>query len=198
MCGSPPANYDVHKESTIQVFTGPIQSDADGEEEKAPLEHSVRSRRSSFHSVSSGISDDEVIVLSDNEEKDAKEKDEKVEASLDGADDDTLPDLKTRPFMVRQPTDESVQYGDILVVKLISAKNLIAVDWNGSSDPYALIAIDKQVSRSTMIKRNLNPIWNETFFFHGQSKMRILCGMLLLAVWGKFLRHPMLCLFILF
>lgn len=80
--------------------------------------------------------------------------------------DDALPALRSRPFMVRQPTDEDVQYGDILVVKLSNAKNLIAVDWNGSSDPYALLSVDKQSSRSSIIKKKVNPVWNETFFFH--------------------------------
>ena len=42
----------------------------------------------------------------------------------------------------------------------------MAVDWNGTSDPYAILAVDKQSVRSSMIKRKLNPIWNETFMFH--------------------------------
>ena len=54
---------------------------------------------------------------------------------------------------------------NILVVKLIAAHNLIAVDWNGSSDPYAIISLSTQSARSSVQKKQLNPIWNETMMF---------------------------------
>ncbi|CEM16751.1 unnamed protein product [Vitrella brassicaformis CCMP3155] len=60
--------------------------------------------------------------------------------------------------------------GGLLSVTLIRATNLRAADFNGFSDPYALLTIlnagcDVKVQRSKTIKRNLNPVWREEFLF---------------------------------
>lgn len=39
----------------------------------------------------------------------------------------------------------------------------------GSSDPYVKISHGKYKARSTVVNRNLNPVWNETFVFQAKD-----------------------------
>lgn len=41
----------------------------------------------------------------------------------------------------------------------------MAMDWNGYSDPYALMFFCNQEMRSSIRATDLNPTWNETFAF---------------------------------
>ncbi len=66
---------------------------------------------------------------------------------------------------MRQTTSGAVAYGDVLVVQLATARNLIAADWNGLSDPYCLFALGSQTARSSIQPETLNPNWNECFAF---------------------------------
>lgn len=51
-----------------------------------------------------------------------------------------------------------------LTVNLIRANNLIAADRGGASDPYFVFKINgKEVYKSEVIKKTLNPEYNETF-----------------------------------
>jgi Ca2+-dependent lipid-binding protein len=62
----------------------------------------------------------------------------------------------------RQFSEESVQFGDCLVVHLRSARDLIACDWNGFSDPYVVFSFVSrrtQQARSSMKKSTLSPEW---------------------------------------
>eukprot|EP00026_Physarum_polycephalum_P008099 Phypoly_transcript_08177.p1 GENE.Phypoly_transcript_08177~~Phypoly_transcript_08177.p1 ORF type:complete len:299 (+),score=44.93 Phypoly_transcript_08177:569-1465(+) len=56
-----------------------------------------------------------------------------------------------------------------LLVNIIEAKDLIAADANGFSDPYVNIRLwnspDEQKQRTKIIKKTLNPEWNEHFKF---------------------------------
>ncbi|XP_020090459.1 C2 and GRAM domain-containing protein At1g03370 isoform X2 [Ananas comosus] len=52
-----------------------------------------------------------------------------------------------------------------LIVQVIEARNLLAMDSNGLSDPYAKLQLGKQRSKTKVIKENLNPTWNEEFSF---------------------------------
>ncbi|CAD5113663.1 DgyrCDS2824 [Dimorphilus gyrociliatus] len=57
-----------------------------------------------------------------------------------------------------------------LTLKIMRANQLPAKDFSGTSDPYVKIMLlpDKKTKLQTNIKRrNLNPIWNETFAFEG-------------------------------
>ena len=54
---------------------------------------------------------------------------------------------------------------------IIEAINLPAVDSNGKSDPYIKIySISEnkyKIGRTKTIKKTLDPVWNEFFFFNG-------------------------------
>ncbi|NWV69866.1 SYT7 protein, partial [Malurus elegans] len=59
-----------------------------------------------------------------------------------------------------------------LTVKIMKAQELPAKDFSGTSDPFVKIYLlpDKKHKLETKVKRkNLNPHWNETFLFEGQS-----------------------------
>ena len=50
-------------------------------------------------------------------------------------------------------------------IKVIAARDLEAMDVGGNSDPYAIIKLGDQEKRTQIIKKNLNPVWNEEFSF---------------------------------
>uniref|UniRef100_A0A7N0UD40 C2 and GRAM domain-containing protein n=1 Tax=Kalanchoe fedtschenkoi TaxID=63787 RepID=A0A7N0UD40_KALFE len=52
-----------------------------------------------------------------------------------------------------------------LVVRVIEARNLPALDLNGFSDPYVRLQIGRQRSRTKVVKKSLNPSWGEEFSF---------------------------------
>ncbi|XP_047182304.1 C2 and GRAM domain-containing protein At1g03370 isoform X1 [Vigna umbellata] len=52
-----------------------------------------------------------------------------------------------------------------LVVRVIEAKNLPPTDPNGLSDPYVRLQLGKHRFRTKVIKKSLNPKWNEEFSF---------------------------------
>ncbi|XP_077214819.1 C2 and GRAM domain-containing protein At1g03370-like [Tasmannia lanceolata] len=52
-----------------------------------------------------------------------------------------------------------------LAVHVIEARNLLAMDLNGSSDPYVKIQLGKYRFRTKVVKKSLNPSWDEKFTF---------------------------------
>uniref|UniRef100_A0A803M1H0 C2 and GRAM domain-containing protein n=1 Tax=Chenopodium quinoa TaxID=63459 RepID=A0A803M1H0_CHEQI len=52
-----------------------------------------------------------------------------------------------------------------LVVKVIEARNIPAMDLNGYSDPYVRINLGKQRFRTKVVKKCLNPYWGDEFSF---------------------------------
>ena len=58
-----------------------------------------------------------------------------------------------------------------IILKAIEAKDLIAGDFNGFSDPYFMIPngqdgvidLPKKANRTKRINKTLNPVWNESF-----------------------------------
>ncbi|XP_061354863.1 C2 and GRAM domain-containing protein At1g03370-like [Gastrolobium bilobum] len=52
-----------------------------------------------------------------------------------------------------------------LVVRVIEAKNLVATDPNGSSDLYVRLKMGKQRFRTKVIKKSLEPKWDQQFTF---------------------------------
>lgn len=52
-----------------------------------------------------------------------------------------------------------------LVVKVIEARNVPAMDLNGLSDPYIRIHLGKQRFRTKVVKKCLNPYWGDEFCF---------------------------------
>nr|XP_016458565.1 PREDICTED: BAG-associated GRAM protein 1-like isoform X3 [Nicotiana tabacum] len=53
----------------------------------------------------------------------------------------------------------------VIKVELLAAKNLIAANLNGTSDPYAIITCGKQKRFSSMVPGSRNPMWGEEFNF---------------------------------
>lgn len=57
-------------------------------------------------------------------------------------------------------------------VRVVGAKNLIAADRGGTSDPYCKVYVGGGVGvmkKTKVIKKNLNPVWNEEFNFTVQK-----------------------------
>lgn len=57
-----------------------------------------------------------------------------------------------------------------LRVTLMHAKGLKAADRNGKSDPYVVFKAGRppQKQKSSVVKRTLDPVWNQTFHFEGR------------------------------
>jgi hypothetical protein len=77
--------------------------------------------------------------------------------------DDELPGVA--PAFGRTISADVIQFGDAIVVQLVSARRLLPMDWNGLADPYVLLTFDGQTAKSSISKGNLNPVWRETFLF---------------------------------
>ncbi|KAI8987617.1 C2 domain-containing protein [Mycotypha africana] len=69
--------------------------------------------------------------------------------------------------------DESLDNQGNLTVDLLSAKNLMAADKSGTSDPYVVFTVNgEKVHKSETIKKTLNPKWrNERFTVPIQSRV---------------------------
>ncbi|XP_073282786.1 C2 and GRAM domain-containing protein At1g03370-like, partial [Primulina huaijiensis] len=52
-----------------------------------------------------------------------------------------------------------------LLVRVIEARNITAMDPNGSSDPYVKLQLGRQKFRTKVLKKCLNPSWCEEFTF---------------------------------
>ncbi|GJN15872.1 hypothetical protein PR202_gb02817 [Eleusine coracana subsp. coracana] len=52
-----------------------------------------------------------------------------------------------------------------LIVRVIGARNLRAMDSNGFSDPYVKLQLGKQRFKTKVIKTSLNPTWDQEFSF---------------------------------
>ncbi|XP_037447870.1 C2 and GRAM domain-containing protein At1g03370-like [Triticum dicoccoides] len=52
-----------------------------------------------------------------------------------------------------------------LTVRVIGARNLRAMDFNGFSDPYVKLQVGKQRFKTKVVKMNLNPEWDQEFSF---------------------------------
>jgi len=63
-------------------------------------------------------------------------------------------------------------------VKVVRARNLPAMDLNGLSDPYCKISLREKQVRTRTVYEDLNPIFEEEFFFEGKKS-----GLLLVEVW---------------
>lgn len=63
------------------------------------------------------------------------------------------------------PTEASLSAEMRLTVRVIAARNLRAMDFNGFSDPYVKLQVGKQRCKTKVVKMNLNPEWDQEFSF---------------------------------
>ena len=52
-----------------------------------------------------------------------------------------------------------------IVLVLVEARDLIAADWRGTSDPYVRVQYGNLKKRTKVVYKTLNPQWNQTFEF---------------------------------
>ena len=52
-----------------------------------------------------------------------------------------------------------------LRVRVIEAKNLPAMDWGGTSDPYIVATFENKTRKTATIFKTLHPVWNELLQF---------------------------------
>ncbi|KAH8949511.1 hypothetical protein BDL97_10G035500 [Sphagnum fallax] len=57
----------------------------------------------------------------------------------------------------------------LIRLELLAAKNLLGVNLNGTSDPYAIITCGAQKRFSSMIAGSRNPLWGEEFDFYTEE-----------------------------
>jgi hypothetical protein len=59
--------------------------------------------------------------------------------------------------LVRQVTAEPLQYGDALIVNVLEARNLMAMDyWSGKSDPYVILTVGKGSAQTSVISKEVS------------------------------------------
>ncbi|CAO2821777.1 unnamed protein product [Amaranthus hypochondriacus] len=61
--------------------------------------------------------------------------------------------------------DTQTHSGYLIKVGLLAAKNLVAANLNGTSDPYAIVTCSTEKRFSSMIPGSRNPMWGEEFNF---------------------------------
>lgn len=61
--------------------------------------------------------------------------------------------------------DNLTHSGHLIKVGLLAAKNLIAANLNGTSDPYAIVTCGTEKRFSSMVPGSRNPMWGEEFNF---------------------------------
>ncbi|KAJ3694743.1 hypothetical protein LUZ60_000120 [Juncus effusus] len=62
-----------------------------------------------------------------------------------------------------------------LIVQVIEARDLLAMDNNGLIDPYVKLQLGRQRAKSKVVKKSLNPIWDEQFSFRVGDLKEELC-----------------------
>ncbi|CAI8618335.1 unnamed protein product [Vicia faba] len=73
-------------------------------------------------------------------------------------------DDKVKIGLIRGDSQASSAY--LIKLELLAAKNLIAANLNGTSDPYAIITCGNEKRFSSMVPGSRNPMWGEEFNFN--------------------------------
>lgn len=93
----------------------------------------------------------------------AEEAEELKMMDLEEATQSLKEDTPKKPSLRRMESDQELSYGEILLIHLIDGRNLVPMDLGGKSDPYVIFVFGSQSCRSSVIKKTLNPQWNELF-----------------------------------
>ena len=68
---------------------------------------------------------------------------------------------------------------EVLTVRLLGGKDLPSADRNGTSDPYVKLSVGGKTKKSEVVKKTLNPTWDQSFSFKGSelqsSKLELTC-----------------------
>ncbi|XP_031751125.1 dysferlin isoform X4 [Xenopus tropicalis] len=95
-----------------------------------------------------------------------------LEGSLGGITDDKSDDGKntsTMSFGVNRPTISCIfDYGNRYHLRcyIYQARNLVPMDQDSFSDPYAIVSFLHQSQKTLVMKSTLNPTWDQTLIFH--------------------------------
>lgn len=75
-------------------------------------------------------------------------------------------------------TERNNEYGimkdSTLTVTVIECKDLVPMDYGGTSDPYCILEVGNKVIETSIKKKNLNPHWDESFSFPIETGKEIL------------------------
>ena len=52
-----------------------------------------------------------------------------------------------------------------LEVVVVEARNLMAKDWNGKSDPFVVLECEGTQHKTVVMKKTLDPVWQQRFIF---------------------------------
>uniref|UniRef100_A0A8C0GWK4 Dysferlin n=1 Tax=Chelonoidis abingdonii TaxID=106734 RepID=A0A8C0GWK4_CHEAB len=95
-----------------------------------------------------------------------------LEGALGGVTDDKSDDGKsvsTLSFGVNRPTISCLfDYGSRYHLRcyIYQARDLIAMDKDSFSDPYAIVSFLHQSQKTAVVKNTLNPLWDQTLIFY--------------------------------
>uniref|UniRef100_A0A8C3IJP6 Dysferlin n=1 Tax=Chrysemys picta bellii TaxID=8478 RepID=A0A8C3IJP6_CHRPI len=95
-----------------------------------------------------------------------------LEGALGGVTDDKSDDGKsvsTLSFGVNRPTISCIfDYGSRYHLRcyIYQARDLIAMDKDSFSDPYAIVSFLHQSQKTVVVKNTLNPLWDQTLIFY--------------------------------
>lgn len=86
----------------------------------------------------------------------------KVQSESEKMDQSMIKMIRERRLK-RAHTEDDIQFGDAIVLRLIQARNLMQFDNN--TNPYTVLQYDGQIQRGAVRKHTNNPVYNETFGF---------------------------------
>ncbi|ODV88459.1 hypothetical protein CANCADRAFT_13024, partial [Tortispora caseinolytica NRRL Y-17796] len=77
-----------------------------------------------------------------------------------------------QPLLIKLDPSESIMNMGNMRIDILDASNLPAADMSGKSDPYTLVKLNNvQLFKSKVIKKTLNPVWNEYFEFPVRNRI---------------------------
>ena len=92
----------------------------------------------------------------------------RASADMEAGDTSSRPPHRLVKAVSVLPDVRRTQHGK-LKIHVKRARNLVAMDTNGFSDPYAIVKVHSKKSfRTSMIKKTLNPDWDQFVEYHGK------------------------------